>query len=143
MKILTFLLVIALVAIAAFLVLNWSAITAPTALSIGVTAIQAPLGFVMLGFLVLFTALLLVFMIYSKTSEFFKKRHHVREMQAIQGLADNAETSRFTEMRDLLEAELKRQADLHSESTATVLSRLDQLDGALLFATNGLDRRIM
>jgi len=131
MKIRTLLMMIALFAIAAFITLNWSAITMPTTLSLGVTTIQAPLGFVMLALLALFTVLFLVFVVYSKASGFFKERHHSREMQTTQELADNAETSRFTELRDLLGPELKKQADLYSETTATVMARLEQLDGLI------------
>ena len=123
--------VIALFAIAAFIALNWSAITMSTTLSLGVASIQAPLGFLMLALLVLFTVLFLVFVIYSKTSVFFKDRHHSQEMQATQELADNAETSRFTELRELLSSELKKQADLYLETTATVLAKLEQLDSNL------------
>ena len=102
-----------------------------TTLSLGVASIQAPLGFLMLALLVLFTVLFLVFVIYSKTSVFFKDRHHSQEMQATQELADNAETSRFTELRELLSSELKKQADLYLETTATVLAKLEQLDSNL------------
>jgi len=137
MKFHTLLLVIALVAIAAFVALNWSTIMMSTTLSLGVATIQAPLGFVLLGLLTLFTAVFLVFVIYSRTSGFFKERHHTREMQATQELADNAATSRFTELRELLGVELKRQADLYSESTATVLARLEQLDRVLRSAIKG------
>ncbi|MCB2229862.1 LapA family protein [bacterium] len=128
MRIRTLLIVITLSAIAAFVWLNWSAITLTTTLSLGVATIQAPLGFLLLSLLVLFTVLFFAFVIYSKTSGFFKERHHSREMQATQELADSAETSRFTELRELLGVELKKQAELYGESTAKVLARLEKLD---------------
>jgi uncharacterized membrane protein len=131
MKIRTFLIVIGLIAIAAFVALNWSGITTPTTLSLGVATVQAPLGFLMLALLTLFTVLFLAFVAYSKTSGLFKERRHSREMQASQELADNAETSRFTELRELLSSELKKQASLYSATTATVMSRLEQLDGLI------------
>ncbi len=134
MKIRTLLAAIALFAIAAFVALNWSAITMSTTLSLGVATIQAPLGFLMLALLVLFTALFLVFVIYSRTSGFFKERRHAHEMQATQELADNAETSRFTELRELLAPEFKKQTDLYAEGTATVMARLKQLDELIRFA---------
>ena len=68
MKIRTFLIVIGLIAIAAFVALNWSGITTPTTLSLGVVTVQAPLGFLMLALLALFTLLFLAFVVYSKTS---------------------------------------------------------------------------
>jgi len=131
MKIRTFLLVIGLIAIAAFVALNWSAITTPTTLSLGIATIQAPLGLLMLALLTLFTGLFLAFVLYSRTSGLFQERHHSREMQATQELADNAETSRFTELRELLGVGLKKQSDLYAESTATVLAKLEQLDNNL------------
>jgi uncharacterized membrane protein len=126
--------VIGVFAIAAFVALNWSAITMSTALSLGVATIQAPLGFLMLALLVLFTLLFMAFVVYSKTSGFFKERDHSREMKVTQELADNAETSRFTELRELLAPELKKHADLNSATTATVMARLEQLDELIRLA---------
>jgi uncharacterized membrane protein len=131
MKIRTFFLLIGLVAVAAFVALNWSAIMTPTTLSLGVATVQAPLGFLMLALLSLFSLLFLAFFIYSRTSGLFKERKHSKEMQATQELADNAETSRFTELRELLGTGLQKQSDLYAASTATVMARLKQLDSDL------------
>ena len=131
MKIRTFLIVIGFIVVIAFVALNWSAITTPTTLSLGVATFQAPLGFLMLTLLSLFSLLFLVFFIYSRTSGLFKERQHSKEMQATQDLADNAETSRFTELRELLGAGLKKQSELYTESPATVLAKLEQLDSDL------------
>ena len=115
MKIRTFFLLIGLVAVAAFVALNWSAIMTPTTLSLGVATVQAPLGFLMLALLSLFSLLFLVFFIYSRTAGLFKERHHSREMQATQELADKSETSRFTELRELLGTGLQKQSDLYAD----------------------------
>lgn len=131
MKIRTVLLIIGLFVVITFVALNWSAIMTPTTLSLGIATIQAPLGFLMLTLLSLFSLLFFVFFIYSRTSGLFKERQHSKEMQATKELADNAETSRFTELRELLRVALKKQADLHTESTATVLAKLEQLDSDL------------
>ncbi len=143
MKIHTLLLVVGIAVIASFIALNLNAIMTPTTITFGVAAIQAPLGFFILGLMLLFGALFIVLIIYLKKSGFFKEPHRVRESHARQEPGNNNESSHFTKMRELLEVELKKQTNLHSESTAMLLSRLDQLDGALFFATNGLDRRIM
>lgn len=128
MKILTLFLLIVVVATAAFAALNWSAVVMPATLSLGVTFVQAPLGLVMLGLLAFLTSLLLVFMAYSKTSVFFKERRYAREMQTTRELAEQAEASRFTELREFLDVELKKQAGLEAESTAVLLARLDRLE---------------
>jgi hypothetical protein len=128
MKIRTLLLLLLLSAIAAFAALNWSAFIAPTTLSLGFTAVVAPLGLVMLGMLAFLTALFLVFMVYLQTSVLLEARRHAKELQANRDLTDQAEASRFTELRGFLETELKRQASLDAESMAALLARMDQLD---------------
>ena len=128
MKARTLLLLLAVVAIAAFTALNWNAIMAPATLSLGVANVQAPLGLVMLGLVAFLAALFLVFVVYLQTSVLLEARRHARELQANRELADQAEASRFTELRGFLEMELKRQAGLDAESKAVVLARLDQLD---------------
>jgi hypothetical protein len=128
MKIRTIFLLMVLVAIAAFAMLNWNAFMMPTTLSLGVAVVQAPLGLVMLGLLVFLSAFFLLFVAYMQASVLFEVRRHERDLRANRELADNAEASRFTELRVLLEAEIKRQADLHAESRVVIIDRVDQLD---------------
>ncbi|MFA6900897.1 MAG: LapA family protein [Desulfurivibrionaceae bacterium] len=134
MKLRTLFLLLAVVAIASFTALNWSAFMTPTTLSLGVADVQAPLGLVMLGLLALLTALFLIFLVYLQTSVLLEARRHARELQANRELADQAEASRFTELHEFLELEMKRQASLDAESRAVLLARLDQLDRDLLSA---------
>ncbi|PKN50630.1 MAG: Signal transduction histidine kinase [Deltaproteobacteria bacterium HGW-Deltaproteobacteria-16] len=128
MKVRTLFLLLTVAAIAVFTALNWSAFMAPATLSLGVANVQAPLGLVMLGLVAFLAALFLVFVVYLQTSVLLEARRHARELQANRELADQAEASRFTELRGFLEAELTRQAGLDAESRVVVLARLDQLD---------------
>lgn len=135
MKIRTFSLLVGLIAITAFTLLNWSAIMMPTTLSLGVTTVQAPLGLLMLSLLILFTAVFLAFVLYSRASAYFRDSNHSMKMQALQELANNTETSRLTELRELLGEEFKKATDLQAESTEAVLARLEQLDRDIRTAT--------
>jgi uncharacterized membrane protein YccC len=128
MKVRTFFLLVVLLVIGIFAVLNWNAIMMPTTLSLGVVLVEAPLGLVMLGILAFLTAFFLVFVVYLQTSGLLEARRHARELQANRELAEQAEASRFTELKGFLEAELKRQADLHAELRDVVLAKVDQLD---------------
>ena len=128
MKLRTLFLLIVLVAIAAFAALNWNAFIAPSEVSLGVTSVRLPLGMVMLGLLLLLTVLFLAYMVYLQSSSLLETRRHSRELQAHRELADQAEASRFTELRAYLEAELAKQAGLHAESRAAVLARVGQLE---------------
>lgn len=131
MKIRTLFLLIVMGAIAAFAMLNWSAFMTPTTLFLGVANVQAPLGLIMLGLLAFLAAMFLVFIVYLQTSVLFEARRHAKELQANRDLADQAEASRFTELRAFLEGELTRQAGHEAESKAAVLARLDRLEQEL------------
>ena len=128
MKLHTLLLLLILAAIAAFAALNWNIFITPTDLSLGVTNVHMPLGLVMLGLLVFLTILFLVFVVYLQTSALLENRRHSRELKANKELAGQAEASRFTELRNFLEAELLKQANLNAESKSDVLARIEQLE---------------
>lgn len=55
-----------------------------------------------------------------------ENRRISRELKANKELADQAEASRFTELRTFLEAELTKQNNLQAESRTTVIARIDQ-----------------
>ena len=86
-------------ALAAFVLVNWQVLNTPTTLSLAFTEVQAPLGLVMLAFIVLVTVLLLGYIVYLQMSGLLESRRHGKEMQAQRELADQAESSRFTELR--------------------------------------------
>lgn len=110
-----------------FMVLNWTTILAPTTLNLGVADVNAPLGLVMLGMIAVLTALFLVFFVYLQTSVLFEARRHAKELQTNRELADKAEASRFTELRQFMDAEIQKQASLQAESKASLLTKLDVL----------------
>ena len=72
MKLRTLLLLLVLLAIAGFTLLNWAVIMSPTALSLGVAEIQAPLGLILLG-------LMSVLAVFGAT---FATRQHLRHFRA-------------------------------------------------------------
>jgi hypothetical protein len=128
MKIRTLFLALVMAAVAVFVVLNWNSFLTPTTLSLGVAVVQAPLGLVMLGLLIFLAAFFLVFVVYLQTSFLLEARRNAKELHTNRELAQQAEASRFTELRGFLDGEMKKQVDLDAESRAAVLARLDQLD---------------
>lgn len=153
MKLQTLLLLLVLAVIAAFAALNWSAFIAPTTLSVGFATMQMPLGLVMLGLLIFVAVLFLVYVVYLQAGALLDTRRHAREVQANRELADQAEASRFTELRAFLDAELTKQSALHAESKSSLLARVDQLErdlhslaeqteNALAAAIGELDERL-
>lgn len=143
MKIRTLFLLILLFAIAIFVVLNWSEFITPTNLSLGVGTVQAPLGLVLLGLLVLLTVTFLVFATYLKTSVLLESRRLSHELHSARELAEKAETSRFTELHEFLETELKRVTAVYSESTSSVLARLDQIETDLVSTAKEIEQKFV
>jgi uncharacterized integral membrane protein len=125
------LLLLLFIALALFAAINWPAFTAPTSLSLLVTTIEAPLGLIMLVMTILLAALFIGYAIYLQTSVLLEARQHARELKAQRELADQAEASRFTSLRNFLEGELLRLAAEAKEGRREILARLEQVEGEL------------
>jgi hypothetical protein len=106
-----------LVLVGLFALVNWSALTALTSLSLGVTTVQAPLGLIMLGLVGFLCVLFTVWVISLQASSLAAARRQTRELQVQRDLADKAEASRFTELRAELLARLDR---LQTESRIAI-----------------------
>jgi uncharacterized integral membrane protein len=119
-------LVLALTAL--FALLNWPAFSTPTSLSLGVGTVYAPLGVIMLGVVVLLGAMCLAYMIYVQGTALFDARRHARELQAHRELADKAESSRFTELHDFIDAEMRQLERLQADSRASMVARIEQME---------------
>lgn len=128
MKIRTLLLLLVLLAIVLFVALNWPVIIAPTTLSLLVTTVQAPLGLVMLGMLVLLTGVFMLFAGFQQTAILLEARQQARELQAQRKLADQAEASRITELQNLLNATLQKLDQQAQESRQATHARIDALE---------------
>ena len=130
---LAFFLVVLLVGL--FALLNWDAFATVTTLNLGVTTVQAPLGIVMLGLVVALCLLFTVWVISLQATTLMDARRQTRELQTQRNLADQAEASRFTELRTELMARLDR---LQNDSRLameqhgnTVAAHLGQLEDRL------------
>ncbi len=107
----TSVLVVILALIAAFAALNWSAFMAPTTLSLGFHAFEAPLGLVMLGVVAVVSLAFLIYMALWQGTLLMESRRHAKELNAQRALADQAEASRFTELRGVMHDEMQRLAE--------------------------------
>ena len=124
----TLLILTVLGVIAIFSALNWSAFIAPTVLSLGFTSVEAPLGLILLAIVALLTLLFLVYITYLQSTVLLESRRHARELQLQRDLAEQAETSRFNQLRSLTETELEKLAADIEQSKSLLLTRLEQID---------------
>ncbi len=115
----------ALALLAAFALLNWTAFTAPTTLSLAFTNVQAPLGLIMLVITGFFSGLFLVYILFQQAGVILEARRYAKELKTHRELADKAEASRFTEMRAFLEAELRRLEAQRAAETRELGARIE------------------
>lgn len=124
-------LLVVVLLIAALAALNWGALAAPVAMSIGFTQVTAPLGLVMLGLTTLLGILFVAYVVWLQTTVLLETRRHTKEMQAQRDLADKAEASRFTELRTFLETQENAHMARNAERHAALLARVDQFEAAV------------
>ena len=122
----------ALLLLAVFTLLNWSAFMAPTTLSLGLAEVKAPLGLIMLGVTVGVSSLFLVYILLQQASSILESRRSGKELKEQRQLAEQAEASRFTEMRAFLEAELRRMDTQASTTTGELAGRIDRMERQIL-----------
>ena len=124
----TLLILIVLGAVVIFAAINWNAFMAPTTLSVVVATVEAPLGLILLVVVSLLTLLFLLYVVYLQSSILVENRRNARELQAQRELADQAEASRFSQLRSFLETELGRLEEKTEESKVGVLAKLEALE---------------
>ena len=122
MRIRTVLLVLATVALVLFALLNWPEITRPTEINLGWQTVTAPMGLVLLGLLLLAGVVFLAISASSHTRHLVETRQHAKALQAQRDLADRAEASRFTDLRQQIETHLRESR----QREATHATELDQ-----------------
>ncbi len=108
MRLRTLILILLVALLAAFTALNWAAFVTPTSLTVGVTSFEAPLGVVMLAIVVGMALLFAGYMAFWQGRLLVEARRHAKELQAQRTLADQAEASRFTELRTALTGATER-----------------------------------
>lgn len=117
--------------LAAFALLNWTAFTAPTTLSLVFTNVQAPLGLIMLVMTGLLIGLFLVYILFQQAGVILEARRYAKELKTHRELADNAEASRFNEMRSFLETELRRLEAQRAAETLELGARIEAAERQL------------
>jgi uncharacterized integral membrane protein len=130
----TLVVLLLLIALGVFVAANWAAFTTPTTLSLIVATVEAPLGFVMLGLTAAVAAVFLAYAFYVQASALRESRRVAHAIEQQRELADRAEASRFTELRDSTAARLDamaRSLDTLQQSAVALGARLDRIDRAV------------
>lgn len=132
MKFRTLVLILFILLVASFVALNFEAILMPTTLNFAVTEVQAPLGLVLLGMLTLVLVVFLLALVYYQTLHLMEVRRITREVTEQRALADKAEASRFTELRQFLQTELQATATREQDLSEKAHQKMDQIQTAMI-----------
>ena len=124
-------LILVLALIGAFAFLNWQVISQETALNLGVMQVQGPLGVVLLGLTILLALVFLFYVLYMQTGILLDGRRQAKEMEQQRSLADQAELSRFTELRNYMQGELLAAEKRSQEQQAQLVAKLERLEANL------------
>ena len=128
----TIFLIIAILVVATFSALNVDEFTRTSVLNLGFTTTQMPLGLVMLLLLVITVVMFLASTFYMQSTNLFETRKYARELSIQRELSDNAEASRFTELRTHLDAQTAATMNREAANAAILTERLNRTHAALL-----------
>lgn len=120
----TLLIVLLIGVVSLFMVLNWNVLMTETTLSVGFTTVQVPLGLVLLALALLF----LIYVVYLQSAALVESRRQARELQAQREIAQNAEASRFYQLKTFVEEALREQSNQAAQFNNVILTRLEKLD---------------
>lgn len=132
MKIRTLTLIVGILLIAGFAALNMDEFLRPTVLNLGFSQAEAPLGLVMLGVVVVVLSFFLVALVFLQTSHLLEMRRATKEASEQRHLADKAEQSRFTELRQFLQTQHQEFMAHEQALTTQTTERLAQMETRLL-----------
>jgi len=142
MRLRTMLIILAILLLAAFAAVNWPVFSASTPLNLVVATVDAPLGLLMLGLIALLVLAFSVYMAAWQGQILLETRRHAKELEHQRVLADQAEASRFTELRGVMQEEIRvlsqRMAELHEalrteirEQSASLAASVAEMDDRL------------
>ena len=147
------LLLVAILLIAGFAALNWSEVNRQSPLLFGPFVMEAPLGAILLSLLALAVVVFALSAASMRTSTLLESRHHSRELEAQRALADKAEASRFTELREHFDTHLSglRERDTIAaseleksrlEHQRELRTQLEQINRTLSARLNEMEHRL-
>jgi hypothetical protein len=146
-------LVLAILLVAGFAALNWGEFMTARPLNFGLFLMDAPLGAIMLSLLALGLILFLVSSGMLRSRMMITEHRYTRDLQAQRDLADKAEASRFTELRQYLDSHFRenRQRDVVSstefeksmiQSQRELRTQLEQMNQSLIGRLGQLESRL-
>lgn len=125
-----FIIILAIVA-AVLAVQNWPEVTRTSQLTVGIVQTSLPLGLILLSLLAITLAVFLVSAATQESRHLMEHRRNARALQAQRELAEKAEASRYTDLRQQLDTHLRetrqRETIVTTEFEKTVMQSQREL----------------
>ncbi len=142
MRVRSIVLIVFVLFVAGFVALNVDEFTRTSVLSLGFTTVQVSLGLVMLVLLVVATVVFLGSTLVMQSANLLETRKYARELNTQRDLAGKAEASRFTELRQYLEATALAEKEREVVVNQVWAERLASLDRSLLARMDQSDNTV-
>ncbi len=142
MRVRSIVLIVFVLFVAGFVALNVDEFTRTSVLSLGFTTVQVSLGLVMLVLLVVATVVFLGSTLVMQSANLLETRKYARELNTQRDLAGKAEASRFTELRQYLEATALAEKEREVMANQVWAERLASLDRSLLARMDQSDNTV-
>lgn len=88
--------------------LNWHTLMMPAPIDLLIMRIDAPLGVVMLALTAIIVAAFFVATLSNQIGSLLETRKLLKEIQRVQGIADQAESSRMEALREMIAGEFRQ-----------------------------------
>jgi uncharacterized protein HemX len=125
-----------------FLILNWSTLGAPIAVSFGFARTSIPLGALLLVVTLLLAALFSAWIMRVQFRHLALHRQHAVELRSQREQLESAEGSRFTELRQYLQQELAALKDSQREAEQRLHGELQAAVNTLSACIGEIDERL-
>lgn len=134
MKILGPLIFVGMILLGIFALANWGVLSEPAPLSFVAFSLEAPLGLVLLGIILVFVAIFTAYVLILRTAMLMDAHRYAKEIQAQQQLAEKAEASRLNDLRSQLDHEFAQLQEAMEKSRTDLGVRFEGMEKSLLNA---------
>ena len=132
MKLLGWVTLVAVVLLALFAVANWNLLTAPAMLNFLVFSVEGPLGIILLAVAMTFAGLSAIYALTLRASALIETSRHIKALDVMRRLAEEADASRFTALSAQIEQEFSSLRASMDNGRSDTMRHVEGVEAALV-----------
>jgi uncharacterized protein YlxW (UPF0749 family) len=126
----------------ALVVINWTVLVTPIDISFAIAHVNAPFGFLLLGFAVALSVAFVGYLLTVQIGALSAARKHAAELRRHREIADSSELSRATELRQWLQQEFESLEQAQSAAEQRMHDALATTANTLAACIGEIDDRL-